>query len=263
MRAGGDLLSDGWKPGQDPARAQSDDSLEFERPDLDRAGDAEGFDAAEDYERPEGYARPDDDQWDPDGEPEIEAESRRGFLGSGWTGEKDPDEERSSQNKRLVLAMVAIVVLAVAGGWIVSSSVGAKPEASCSTADCAPPSQDPTLTEGPTADPSTEPTDEPTGTPVETTSSPSETATSVPTASQAQVSDEPTTRPSPTRTRVRSPQPSPQSSSRPRQTEEPRIEDDPTERPSPSPTPPPTTQAPQPAPSPTQTKNGGLLDWLF
>ncbi|MCW2880575.1 MAG: hypothetical protein JWQ95_4675 [Sphaerisporangium sp.] len=269
-RPGGDVLSDGWTPGHEPAHTQSDESSEFERPELDRPEDhgdhqppAEGPEGSADYERPEGYARPDDGGWVPDGEHDPDAEPPRGFLGSGWTGENDLEEEKGSQNKRLILAMVAIVVLAVAGGWIVSSSVGSRSEAACSApADCSPVGQqEPAPTDSLPADPSTQPT----VTPEETTASPSETPTSASPTSQARVTHQPSARPSPTHTRVRSPEPSPRSSSTPQQPDEPRIEDNPTATPStssPAPPPPaPTTQAP--APSPTKTKSAGLLDWLF
>ncbi|MFC4590778.1 hypothetical protein [Sphaerisporangium corydalis] len=277
-RPDGDVLSDGWRPGHDPAQDPGDGSVEFDPPDRARLRDDDGPDHLdphldetqldggdyEDYERPEGYARPDEDHWDPDAD--VPAEERRGFLGSGWTGENDPEEEKRSQNRRLVLALVAIVVLAVAGGWIVSSSVGSKSEAACAKpAGCAPAGGQDAL---PTGDPSAAPTGdeqvtEPTAEPSETTASPSESATPEPTSSRGRVPQEPSARPTPTRTRVRSPQPTPRSSNRSQEPDDPEIEDDPTPKPSATPTPPPTTQAPQPAPSPTKTKSTGLLDWLF
>jgi hypothetical protein len=270
VRPRGDLLSDGWTPGHEPPPAQGDDSSDLARADHERAEDdepsevfdylyrGEGDEESRDFGRPEGYAPPDDENWDPDQEHD-DGEERPGFLGSGWT---DLEEEKGSKDKRLILALVAIVVLAVAGGWIVSSSVGSNSEAACSTpGHCASVGkQDPALTDSPTAGPSmTDPATEPTAGPDETTASPGETPTPGPTISQGPVAHQPTSRPTPTRTRVHSPQPSPRSSSRPRETDDPQIKDDP----KPSPTPPPTTQAPRPAPSPTKTQGGGLLDWLF
>lgn len=271
---GGDVLSDGWTPGHEPPHPQSDDSSDLARADHEQAEDYEqseglenpevydylyrpkGDEASQDHGRPEGYPPPDDENWDPDGE------GRPGYLSLGWTDENDLEEEKGSKNKRLILALAAIVVLAVAGGWIVSSSVGSKPEAACSTpGKCAPAGQQDSLpTDDPTALPSiTDPATESTAGPDETTVSPSETPTPMPTTSQVRVTHQPTSRPTPTRTRAHSPEPSPRSSSRPQQTENPPTED----KPKPSPTPPPTTQAPQPAPSPTKTQGGGLLDWLF
>ncbi|GAA3793511.1 hypothetical protein GCM10022226_11040 [Sphaerisporangium flaviroseum] len=271
-RPRGDVLSDGWTPGDEPARAGSDDSSDLVWADQERAEDPEqseslegyehlyrpeGYEVSHDDERSDGYERSDDENWDPDGEHDPDGEGGRGFLGPGWTG--DLEEEKGNKNKQLILALVAIVVLAVAGGWIVSSSVGSSPEAACSTpGNCASvEQQDPALTDSPTVGPSlTDPAAESTAGPEETTS-PSETPT--PTTSQVRQTRQPTSRPTPTRTRVHSPKPSsPRSSSRPQ------PEDQPTEdNPKPSPTPAPTTQAPKPAPSPTKSQGGGVLDWLF
>ncbi|MFC4530755.1 hypothetical protein [Sphaerisporangium dianthi] len=289
-RPGGDVLSDGWTSGHEPVHAHGDDSAEFERPDHERSeryeGPAErtdGHDRADgpgeytesyeaspdDYERPEGYARPDGDDWAPGGEPEGEGR-RRGFLGSGWTGDSDLEEEKGSKNKGLILAMAAIVVLAVAGGWIVSSSVGSKPEAACAApADCSPAGQ---KAPGGTGSPAADPTGEATGpaaVPEETeeaTQAPSASPTAAPTTtSRPRATRQPTPRPSPTRTRQSSAPPTPRSSQPQQEPEDPRLEDDtPTTEPSPSPSAPPTTQAPPPQPAPTPTeRNGGLLDWLF
>ncbi|GGL00672.1 hypothetical protein Sme01_40610 [Sphaerisporangium melleum] len=286
----GDLLSDGWAAGHEPAhgddhpRAEHPEHSEFEP---GRSPDAtalqEGYDPdgpehygegypADDYERPEGYARPDEEGWAPDGEHDPEGEERRGFLGSGWTGEDDAEEEKRSKNKGLILAMVAIVVLAVAGGWIVSSSVGSKPEAACAApANCSPAGEKlPETVESPAADPSGEATG-PAATPEETLTgspTPSASPSTTPTvASRPQTSEEPSTRPSPTRTRHSSAPPTPRSSDTPQQQpENPRVQDDePSDPPSSSapPPPPPSTQAPPP-PAPTpERNNGGLLDWLF
>ncbi|MFC4530000.1 hypothetical protein [Sphaerisporangium dianthi] len=292
-RPGGDVLSDAWTPGHEPALAQgdgtggaggsdgsdgSDDSPDLVRADHERAEQfrwsdgregtdgREGYESLEefdylyrredheashDHERPEGQARSDDDDWATDGGGE------RGFLGSGWTGDHDA-EEKGSKNKQLIFAMAAIVVLAVAGGWIVSTSAGSTPQAECSRpGNCASVERpDPGLTAGPSLD---APTAGPSAEPGETTA-PGETPT--PTASKVREPRQPSPRPTPTRTRVHSPRPSPGPSSRPQRSQDPRIEDEP----EPSPTPPPTTQAPPPpppAPSPTETGNGGLLDWIF
>ncbi|WP_248964762.1 hypothetical protein [Sphaerisporangium perillae] len=258
-RPRGDVLSDGWTPGHEPARVDGDDSSDLVWVDQERVEDHEQSESLEGFEylyRSEGdeashdHERPDGENWDPDGEED------RGYLGSGWTGENDLEEEKKGgKNKQLILAMVAIVVLAVAGGWIVSTSVGSKPDAACSTpGHCASVQQDPALTDGPTVGPSlTDPATESTAGTDETTAPPSETPT--PTASQVRHTRQPTSRPTPTRTRAHPPQPSPTSSSLPQQPETP--------NPQPSPTPPPTTQAPKPAPSPTKTQDGGLLGWLF
>ncbi|MEV6987298.1 hypothetical protein AB0M95_39410 [Sphaerisporangium sp. NPDC051017] len=271
----GDVLSDGWTPGHEPDHAQSDDSPEPAPRDRERAEDREeaedseipevyeylyrpeGREASHDDERAGGDAPPTDgENWDPD------REGDRGYIDLGWTSESDAEEEKGGQNKRLVLAMVAVVVLAVAGGWIVSSSVGSKQEAACSpSSDCAPAGrQDPALTEGPTAAPSGgDPAPEPSAGPDETTAPPTGTPAPAPTASEAWKTHQPTSRPTPTRTRTQSPEPAPRPSGRPERHQNPRPEDNP----KPSPTPPPTTEAPPPAPSPTQSRNGGLLDWLF
>ncbi|MEV7965678.1 hypothetical protein AB0O34_06805 [Sphaerisporangium sp. NPDC088356] len=262
------MLSDGWTPGKEPAHTQRGESSDLVWADHQRAEDHEQPESLDGYEHlyrpevshddelPEGHERPDDENWDP--EHELYREGEPGSLGLGWTDEDDQEEEKGSQNKRLIFAIVGIVMLAVAGGWIVSSSVGSKQEAACSTpGDCASVGeQNPALTDGPTAGPSlTDPATESSAGPDDTTASPSETPTPAPTTSQVRVTHQPTSRPSPTRTRVHSPKPSPTSSSRPQQPDDP--------DPKPSPTPPPTTQAPQLAPSPTNTQNGGLLDWLF
>lgn len=268
-RAHGDVLSDGWTPGHDPADAnpQTDDSPNFDAVEGRRRAEGEFVESHEeaddDYERPEGFARLDDDEWNPGTDPD-DGEPRRGFLGSGWTGDNDAEEERSSQNKRLFIAIAAIVVLAIAGGWIVSSSVGSTPEAACAVpAGCSSTEpRDPGPADSAAADPSADPGAEQAVTPGATTEAPSPTPTTEPTSS-ARTTREPSSRPSPTRSRVRSPQPSPRSSTRTQDPDdEPRIEDEPTPTPtSSSPAPPPTTQAPQP--TPTETKNGGLFDWLF
>ncbi|MFC6079735.1 hypothetical protein [Sphaerisporangium aureirubrum] len=258
-RTGGDLLSDGWTPGQETAHALSDDASGLaggdREDDHEPVESLEGFDylyrsegpeASGDHERTEG----DEPEWDTDGGGD------RGFLGSGWTGESDPEEQRGNKNKQLVLAMVAIVLLTVAGGWILSSSVGSSPVAECSASgDCASGGQQgAAVTGSPTAGPSL--SDPATAGPEDTGAPPVETPG--PTTSQVRATDQPTSRPTPTRTRGQSARPSPRASSRP-QPSDPRIEDEPQR----SPAPPPTSEAPRPAPSPTKTENGGVLDWLF
>ncbi|MET8139541.1 hypothetical protein ABZU32_04440 [Sphaerisporangium sp. NPDC005288] len=272
VRPGGDVLSDGWTPGHEPAHAPDDEASDPDRADHQWAEGDERLESLEEFDylyRREGEEMVLDDERSESEDPErpgreewdTESGGERGFLGSGWTGEADA-EEKGGKNKGFIVAIAAIVLLAVAGGWIVSTSVGSKPEAACSAPGKCPSVEqsDPALTDTPSAGPSIgDPATEPTAGTGETAEPPSGTPT--PTAGQGRQTRPPTSRPTPTRTRVHSPRPSPRSSGRPQQTQDPRIEDDPES----SPKPPPTTQAPPPpAPSPTQSESGGgLLDWIF
>ncbi|MFC6085219.1 hypothetical protein [Sphaerisporangium aureirubrum] len=253
----GDVLSDGWHDGQEPGPPSVSGATEIVPADvrpLDPPGPLDPPDP--EGSRAEGW--PDHD--DPGNPPE----ERRGFLGSGWRGEEGAEEEGRSQNSRLILAMIAVVVLAVAGGWIVSSSASPTPEAGCAApADCATAQPIPAASDSTVPDPATPPAVDPEITPEGSPTTPGETPAAVPTGVRSQNAPEPTTEPTPTRTRPQSPKPTPRTSE-PRQDddEQPRIEDEPTPTSSPTPPPPPPTTKP-PAPSPTKERPNGLLDWLF
>ncbi|GAA1257263.1 hypothetical protein GCM10009677_04500 [Sphaerisporangium rubeum] len=258
----GDVLSDDWRDGHESGATVVADGIVStgERYHLDVPGDPGRV--AEDHGDdlgPEGH----DGDWP--GPDDTDAEDRRGFLGSGWRGDDgSEDEEGPNQNRRLILAMLAVVVLAVAGGWIVSSSASPAPEATCTAADCgATPPPVPGPTDDTEPDATTPPAVDPELTPEPTPSAPSGTPAAVPSGTRSQSAPDPTTaEPEPTRTRDRPADP-PRSSAPPRDEREPRVEEEPTPTPPPSTSPPPPPTTKPPAPTPTEKERDGLLDWLF
>ncbi|MGW0590969.1 hypothetical protein [Streptosporangium sp. NPDC002607] len=198
-------------------------------------------------------------------------EQTRGFLGSGWTGE--PDDEKP-QGKVLLAVVVGVVVAGLAGGWMLSSTVGSTPDAAC------PPGVNCATGERPQPYPADLPAEEATRPAVEQSITPE------PTTSYAQASRSPAPRPTPTLSTppvkpapepagerrddgAKNVQPRPQVSAEPvpSQTAQAPIRDSaPAENPAPSQkSAPAENQAPaeDPAPSEKPKRGGGLLDWLF
>ncbi|MFI6888545.1 hypothetical protein [Streptosporangium canum] len=192
-------------------------------------------------------------------------ERTRGFPGSGWREEPEPDEPRR-RGKMLLAVVAAVVVAGLTGGWVLSAGMGSTPDASCPAgAGCA---------RAELPKPET-PTAEPTG-PEETAQPPAEeSAAPEPEISRAPVPRTRAPRPTPTRsippvkpspepTRERGevgsrnldPRPQVSSESEP---------GPPSEAPAPSESAPAEDPAPSgnPPPAESPSRGGGLLDWLF
>ncbi|MEU0484930.1 hypothetical protein ABZ260_37850 [Streptosporangium sp. NPDC006013] len=203
-------------------------------------------------------------------------EQTRGFLGSGWTGEPD-DEKPRGGGKVLLTVAAGVVVAGLAGGWMLSSTVGSTPDAAC------PPGVNCATGERPQpypADLPAEETEEATGPAVE------QSVTPEPTTSYTQASRSPVPRPTPTlSTPPVKPAPEPVGErrddgaknvqSRPKASAEPvpsqtaqapSRDSAPAENPAPS-----QKSAPAENPAPVENqapaedpkRGGGLLGWLF
>ncbi|HEX4817934.1 MAG TPA: hypothetical protein VFV66_34765 [Nonomuraea sp.] len=203
-------------------------------------------------------------------------EPRRGFLGSGWTGDGpvEGDHEVRRRTRVLVVAAVAVVLIGVGAGFMLTGTSSDDPCAGgrCASAgevtaptESAAPEDTPVEEEGDTASEPTDPaTDEPVGT------------ESVRPSTQPQ-RVRPTREPSERPTRTRTAEPTARSSARPtRQSQqspesEPRLGDESTarpdtretERPDARPSSDAPTQAPVPSQAPTQDDNKGLIGILF
>ncbi|MER5621995.1 hypothetical protein ABT061_13230 [Streptosporangium sp. NPDC002544] len=189
-------------------------------------------------------------------------EQTRGFLGSGWTGEPDDEKPRG---KVLLAVVVGVVVAGLAGGWMLSSTVGSTPDAAC------PPGVNCATGERPQpypADLPAEETEEATEPAVE------QSVTPEPTTSYTQASRSPVPRPTPT---LSTPpvKPAPEPAGERRDDGAKNVQSRP--QVSAEPVPSQTAQAPSqdsaPAENPAPVENqapaedpkrgGGLLDWLF
>jgi hypothetical protein len=189
-----------------------------------------------------------------------------GFLGSGWTGEPDPDREVRRRGRILLVGAAAVVAVGVAGGWMLSGSSAGEP---CGGTPCASVGELAPVTEPPGE---REPTY---GPPPTTESTPeathSESATPEPAPDRPRATRTPAVRPTPTR----APSVKPTEERRPPQQRDEEVGSDPEERrtrsaesPSSAPTPgspdpqPPAATATPPAQQPDQRPDG-LLDWIF
>lgn len=210
-----------------------------------------------------------------------EEQPKRGFLGSGWTGDsgdghsggsRSGDREVRRRTRMLLVAAAAVVLVGVGAGFLLTGTSSDDP---CTGGQCASagevtaPTESAVPEDTPAEDDTTaEPTDSATAEPTET-----EPANPNPTAARARPTREPSARP--TRTRIG--EPTAKSSNRPTRQPEPQIRDTdgPDSRPSsktatdePSQqSSQPATQAPAtsqaPAPTPTRQEREGLLDILF
>ncbi|MFG3436276.1 hypothetical protein ACGF0J_03435 [Nonomuraea sp. NPDC047897] len=210
-------------------------------------------------------------------EDDASGETRRGFLGSGWTDAADDrhtgDKEVRRRTKVLVAGAAAVVLLGLGAGWMLTGTSSDDPCPGNQCASAGQVSEPPAGSPGPeesdgAVDDSTAPTTEPTA---------SQTTAPTPTAVRARVTRTPTPRVTepretespvrPTRRVTQEPEvveetgterrPGATQEPKPRETEERQA---PTTQPTTQPTAP-ATQAP--APSPTKSSGGGLLDILF
>ncbi|MDF2705721.1 MAG: hypothetical protein K0R62_1373 [Nonomuraea muscovyensis] len=201
-------------------------------------------------------------------------ETRRGFLGSGWTDAGDDreagDKEVRRRTKVLVAGAVAVVLLGVGAGWMLTGTSSDDP---CRGDRCASAGQvSAPAAESPAPQETDEAIDDSADTPT-TEPTASQTTAPTPTTVRARV----TRTPSPRATRTRETEPTVRPTRR--ATQEPDVIEDTgtdrrqaaTQQPEPRGTgqpQEPTTQPTQPstqapAPAPTKSSGGGLFDILF
>lgn len=190
---------------------------------------------------------------------EPEEEPKRGFLGSGWMEEPEPDREVRRRTRVLLLGAAAVVLVGVAGGWLMSTS---STDQGCRGSQCVSAgkeSQAPVPSPAPTDDALDSSTPEPS-----------------PTITRARATRTPEPATSPTRVGTATHKPTAKASEKP--TREPQtdevsaVEDEPqTQATTAEPSATQTTAAPTqasattaaPAPTQSSSQNGGLLDLLF
>lgn len=205
---------------------------------------------------------------------EAAGETRRGFLGSGWTDVDDDrharDKEVRRRTKVLVAGAVAVVVLGLGAGWMLTGTSSDDP---CRGNQCASAGQ---VSESPAESPGPEDpegaVDDSTGAPT-TEPTASQTTAPTPTAVRARVTRTPTPRVTTTRATEPTTRPTRRATQEPEVVEETSTERRPDASGAPEPretaerqqpTAEPTAPATQaPAPSPTKSEGGGLLDILF
>lgn len=194
---------------------------------------------------------------------EDDEEPRRGFLGSGWMEEPDQGTEVRRRTRILIAGAAAVVLVGVAGGWLMSSSstAGDCPSGQCVSVGKHTPMQNPA------GSPEPSPSSDPESPDPDATASGSPT----PTTEHARATRQPTPKASPTRVGVATTKPS----AKPTRDVSGDVET--VDQPHATTTPPSTkqTDAAQPTQSsqttapaapttpPTQAGNGGLLDLLF
>ncbi len=271
--AGLQLPSD---PPSGPAPVDAPPSVELSPEDRDAAywnedGREDGEDAADDGAPQEPRYLPLDQGYD---------QPRRGFLGSGWTGEPDPESDGEREVRRrtrvLLVAAAAVVVVGASAGWLVSTAGpgdpcgGATRCASVGDAGVLPPSAT-AKPEPPTAAPTDLPTGSTTVAPspsvsptvirARATRSPSPSPTVRPTSratAEAEPENRPTERDSQVTDTVSTTKPSSKPSSGERPTTAPTSQPTPTGGSDTSPS----TPAPQPQ-DPPEKRSCGLLGWMF
>lgn len=205
---------------------------------------------------------------------EAAGETRRGFLGSGWTDVDDDrharDKEVRRRTKVLVAGAAAVVLLGMGAGWMLTGTSSDDP---CRGSQCAsagqvsePPAESPApedpegAVDDSTGAPTTEPTASQTTAPTPTAVRARATRTPTPRVTGTRAVTEPTARP--TRRATQEPEVVEETGTERRQDATGAPEPQETERQEPTTQPTaPATQAP--APSPTKSDGGGLLDILF